>query len=311
MIAAALLLAGPGAAAAEPLQGTDGTQSTESTQVPEGTQNNEGAPGPESPQGTQDAPSQPDAPAPQDTPAPGGGSEPQSPPGPGDVPAPAPRDEPLPAPDPAPGTVQQDTDCTVDKCIALTFDDGPGDYTDHLLDTLDAYGAEATFYLLGSKVADNPETVKRMADEGHEVGNHSWDHEDLTELSPEEIGADLARTDKAIAAATGSEPETVRPPYGALNESVHESVTQPMMLWDVDTLDWKSRDSGKVTDVAVEETSEGSVLLFHDIHRSTVEAIPQVLEQLSQQGYTFVTVDELFDTQTMEPGAAYSDARLQ
>src|SRR5690625_2183638 len=176
MIAAPLLLAGPGAAGAEPLQGTDGTQSTESTQVPEGTQNNEGAPGPESPQGTQDAPSQPDAPAPQDTPAPGGGSEPQSPPGPGDVPAPAPRDEPLPAPDPAPGTVQQDTDCTVDKCIALTLDDGPGDYTDHLLDTLDAYGAEATFYLLGSKVAYNPETVKRMADEGYEVGNHSWDH---------------------------------------------------------------------------------------------------------------------------------------
>ncbi|WP_239643876.1 polysaccharide deacetylase family protein [Nocardiopsis kunsanensis] len=206
---------------------------------------------------------------------------------------------------------QQGPDCSVDRCIALTFDDGPGEHTGRLLDTLDAHGARATFYVLGSKVTDAPGTVERMADEGHEVGNHTWDHPDLTELSQEEIRSELGRTDKAIAAATGSRPKTVRPPYGALDGTVRESVTQPLLLWDVDTLDWQSLDADAVTDAAVEGATEGSVVLFHDIHESTVEAIPHVLRELSAQGYTFVTVGELFDAQDMEPGSAYSDARLR
>ena len=200
-------------------------------------------------------------------------------------------------------------DCSVDKCIALTFDDGPGPYTDLLLDTLNEHEAAATFYVLGSKVADNTGTLQRMSAEGHEIGNHTWDHQDLTELPSQEIESELQRTDQAITQATGDEPGTVRPPYGALDQTVRQSVNQPMLLWDVDTRDWESLDSAQVTNVAVQEAAEGSVLLFHDIHASTVEAIPDVLQELKKDGYEFVTVEQLFDEHSMEPGSAYSNAR--
>ncbi|WP_241474695.1 polysaccharide deacetylase family protein [Nocardiopsis xinjiangensis] len=197
----------------------------------------------------------------------------------------------------------------MDKCIALTFDDGPGAYTDLLLDTLNEHEAAATFYVLGSKVADNTGTLQRMSAEGHEIGNHTWDHQDLTELSSQEIQSELQRTDQAITRATGEEPGTVRPPYGALDQTVRQSVNQPMLLWDVDTRDWESLDSAQVTDAAVQEAAEGSVLLFHDIHASTVEAIPGVLQELEKDGYEFVTVEQLFDGHSMESGSAYSNAR--
>lgn len=208
-----------------------------------------------------------------------------------------------------PADAPEGPDCSVDKCIALTFDDGPGEYTDLLLDTLSEHEAAATFYVLGSKVADNTETLQRMSAEGHEIGNHTWDHPDLTELTPQEIETELQRTDQAITQATGDEPGTVRPPYGALDQTVRQSVDQPMLLWDVDTRDWESLDSTEVTDVAVQEAAEGSVLLFHDIHASTVEAIPDVLQELKKDGYEFVTVEQLFDAHSMEPGSVHSNAR--
>lgn len=208
-----------------------------------------------------------------------------------------------------PADAPEGPDCSVDKCIALTFDDGPGEYTDLLLDTLSEHGAAATFYVLGSKVADNTGALQRMSAEGHEIGNHTWSHPDLTELSPQEIETELQRTDQAITQATGDEPGTVRPPYGALDQTVRQSVGQPMLLWDVDTRDWESLDSAEVTDVAVQEAAEGSVLLFHDIHASTVEAIPDVLEELKNDGYEVVTIEQLFDAHSMEPGSAYSNAR--
>lgn len=215
-----------------------------------------------------------------------------------------------------PGSAAADTehqepepDCSVEQCVALTFDDGPDEYTDELLDTLNAHGAAATFYLLGSKVEDHTATVERMADEGHEVGNHTWDHPELPTLSVEEIQEQMERTDEAIAEVTGEAPETMRPPYGELDETVRQTVDHPMLLWDVDTLDWQSLDPEAVTDVAVEETAEGSVVLFHDVHETTVEAMPYVLKELDKQGFTFVTVEQLFDGQELEPGTAHDHAR--
>ncbi|MBE3001591.1 polysaccharide deacetylase family protein [Nocardiopsis sp. HNM0947] len=204
---------------------------------------------------------------------------------------------------------EPEPDCSVEQCVALTFDDGPDEYTDELLDTLNAHGAAATFYLLGSKVEDHAATVERMAQEGHEVGNHTWDHPELPTLSTEEIAEQIERTDEAIAEVTGEVPETMRPPYGELDETVRQTVDHPMLLWDVDTLDWQSLDPEAVTDVAVEETAQGSVVLFHDVHESTVEAIPYVLKELDKQGFTFVTVDQLFDGQELESGATYNHAR--
>ena len=200
-------------------------------------------------------------------------------------------------------------DCARLKCVALTFDDGPGEHTDELLDTLADYDAKATFYVLGSKVAGNTDTLQQMAEEGHEIGNHSWDHDDLATLSAGDVEKDMARTNDVIREATGTEPATVRPPYGSLDDTARSAIDQALVLWDVDTLDWQSRDADAVTDVTLDETAPGSVVLFHDIHESTVEAIPSVLAGLHRQGYHFVTVDELFPD-VLEPGDVYTDARL-
>ncbi len=199
-------------------------------------------------------------------------------------------------------------DCADVKCVALTFDDGPGEHTDELLDVLHENDAKATFYVLGSKLASHPEEVERMVEEEHQVGNHTWDHADLATLSASEIKDDLQRTDMAIKDVTGRMPTTMRPPYGSLSDTARETIDKPMLLWDVDTLDWQHRDPETTVDIAAEETDEGSVLLFHDIHETTVEAIPDVLETLTEDGYEFVTVDEMMGSE-VEAGTAYSDAR--
>ncbi|WP_306368033.1 polysaccharide deacetylase family protein [Nocardiopsis sp. CC223A] len=199
-------------------------------------------------------------------------------------------------------------DCAKEKCVALTFDDGPGQYTDTVLDALADHDAKATFYVLGSKVGNFPDTVERMADDGHEIGNHTWKHDDLATLSGSAIKDDLERTDKAIEDITGEKPTTMRPPYGSLNDTAREAIDKPIVLWDVDTLDWQSRDTGAVTDVTLEQTDRGSVVLFHDIHESTVDAVPGILDGLAEDGYTFVTVSELTGND-LEPGVAITDAR--
>ncbi|MEV2275523.1 polysaccharide deacetylase family protein [Nocardiopsis sp. NPDC049922] len=204
---------------------------------------------------------------------------------------------------------ERDTlDCQRLKCVALTFDDGPGEHTDDLLDTLDEYDAKATFYVLGSLVGEFPEALERMAAEGHELGNHTWDHDDLSGKSAEAVESDMARTNRAVRDVIGSDPPSMRPPYGALNGTVRKSVGLPIILWDVDTMDWRSRDTDEVAAYAIEHSTSGSVVLFHDIHESSVRAIPDVLTELHRQGFHFVSVTELFDG-TLEPGDVYTDAR--
>ncbi|MGP4098580.1 polysaccharide deacetylase family protein [Nonomuraea sp. KM90] len=185
-------------------------------------------------------------------------------------------------------------DCRRAKCVALTFDDGPGRYTDALLRHLSAYRARATFFVVGQNVAANPSVVRRAYAAGHEIGSHTWSHPDLTKLSVAGIRAQFARTDQAIKAATGVRPKLVRPPYGALNATVRLQTTRPMVLWSVDTLDWRHRDSAKVARKAIKSVRPGSVILFHDIHPTTVAAMPKVLKSLSRRGYKFVTVSRLF-----------------
>ncbi|WP_051065441.1 polysaccharide deacetylase family protein [Nocardiopsis potens] len=196
-------------------------------------------------------------------------------------------------------------DCDRVPCVALTFDDGPGEHTARLLDELDAYSAKATFYLLGQLVAEDPGVVRRIRDEGHELGNHSWKHDDLAGKSGGAVADDLERTAEAIEEAAGAPPLTVRPPYGSFNGTTLENAGAPVLLWDVDTLDWQSRDSGKVADTAVEDARPGSVVLMHDIHASTVDAVPEILRRLHAEGFHFVTVQELFAGTGLEDGTAY------
>ncbi|WP_053084711.1 polysaccharide deacetylase family protein [Streptomyces viridochromogenes] len=189
---------------------------------------------------------------------------------------------------------EDDTDCSKVKCIALTFDDGPAaTETSQLLTYLAKYKARATFFTVGQNVAAHPDLVRAEAAAGHEVGNHSWSHPDLTGLSTAQIQSQLSRTSAAIKAATGEEPKLFRPPYGAINSTVRAATTLSPVLWDVDTEDWKYRDSGKVAQTVITKAGRNEVVLMHDIHPTSVGAVPEILRTLTARGYHFVTVSQL------------------
>ena len=208
--------------------------------------------------------------------------------------------EPKPAPKPAPAPT------TGNKVIALTFDDGPGPYTAHLLDVLDQYGAKATFFLIGSKVSSQANVVRSIHARGHQLGNHSWSHPELPKLPVDQIAGEIDRTNDAIKQATGVTPSILRPPYGAVNGVVLEQLRlrgMSSILWSVDTRDWADRNSDIVCSRAVAGARPGAVILMHDIHQTSVGAVPCILSALKQQGYSFVTVQGLLGNTT--PGAGY------
>jgi peptidoglycan/xylan/chitin deacetylase (PgdA/CDA1 family) len=186
------------------------------------------------------------------------------------------------------------TDCRKVKCVALTFDDGPAaPETATLLTYLAKYKARVTFFTVGQNVAAHPELVRAESRAGHEIGNHSWNHPDLTRLTPEQISSQLTRTSAAIKAATGKAPTLFRPPYGAVNATVKAATTLSPVLWDVDTEDWKYRDAAKVAQTVITETGRNDVVLMHDIHPTSVAAVPEILRTMTARGYHFVTVSHL------------------
>ncbi|NEC85059.1 polysaccharide deacetylase family protein [Streptomyces sp. SID12501] len=186
------------------------------------------------------------------------------------------------------------TDCRKVKCVALTFDDGPAvPETATLLTYLAKYRARVTFFTVGQNVAAHPELVRAEARAGHEIGNHSWNHPDLTRLTPAQISSQLTRTSAAIKAATGKAPTLFRPPYGAVNATVKAATTLSPVLWDVDTEDWKYPDAAKVARTVITKTGRNDVVLMHDIHPTSVAAVPEILRTLTASGYHFVTVSHL------------------
>lgn len=182
--------------------------------------------------------------------------------------------------------------------VAMTFDDGPHpQLTPRLLDMLKERGIKATFYLVGQNVAQYPEIVARMVAEGHEVGNHSWSHPFFTKMSETAVRSQLQRTHDAIVSASGVAPKTLRPPYGAITSSQKQWIAAdygyPTVLWSVDPMDWKNRDASLVSRRIVNGASQGAIILAHDIHKSTVDAMPTALDTLLAQGYKFETVSQL------------------
>ncbi|MFJ2112582.1 MULTISPECIES: polysaccharide deacetylase family protein [unclassified Streptomyces] len=196
-------------------------------------------------------------------------------------------------------------DCRKTKCVALTFDDGPSSHTTRLLTTLKKYDAKATFYVVGQNVANNPSLVRKEVADGHQIGNHSWNHADLTKLTTAQIASQFSRTDKAVKDATKQTPSTVRPPYGAQNAKVRSAAGRPLVHWSVDTLDWQSRNAAKVAAAVKKNTRPGDVVLMHDIHKTTVDAMPTILADLKNRGYKFVTVDQLFAPGKLKAGTVY------
>jgi peptidoglycan/xylan/chitin deacetylase (PgdA/CDA1 family) len=196
---------------------------------------------------------------------------------------------------PAPKDPGEDsTDCAKVKCIALTFDDGPAaPETADLLTHLAQYKARATFFLVGQNAAAHPEIVRAEAKAGHELANHSWNHPDLTRLTTAEIKSQLARTNAVIKQVTGEEPVLFRPPYGAIDNKVRSATTLSPVLWDVDTEDWKYRDANRVAQYVIDKAGRNEVVLLHDIHPTSVAAVPVILKTLTAEGYHFVTVSRL------------------
>jgi peptidoglycan/xylan/chitin deacetylase (PgdA/CDA1 family) len=186
------------------------------------------------------------------------------------------------------------TDCSKVKCIALTFDDGPAaPETGTLLKYLAQYKARATFFVVGQNVATHPDIVRAEMTSGHEIANHSWNHPVLTNLTPAQIRSQLDRTNAAIKDATGKEPTLFRPPYGAIDGKVRAATGLSPALWDVDTEDWKFHDPAKVAQTVISQAEPNDVVLVHDIHPTSVAAIPEVLRTLTARGYHFVTVSHL------------------
>jgi peptidoglycan/xylan/chitin deacetylase (PgdA/CDA1 family) len=182
--------------------------------------------------------------------------------------------------------------------IAMTFDDGPSaKLTPKLLDLLAAHHIKVTFFVIGENVVQYPELLRRAAREGHEIGNHSWSHPYLAKMSDEGVRQQLQKTDDAIKNATGARPMLMRPPYGSLTARqkkwIHDEFGYQIILWDVDPLDWKRPGPTVVCNRIVKETRPGSIVLSHDIHPGTIEAMPSTLDQLEAKGFKFVTVSEL------------------
>ncbi|MFF5187427.1 polysaccharide deacetylase family protein [Streptomyces sp. NPDC000345] len=193
-------------------------------------------------------------------------------------------------------------DCRRVKCVALTFDDGPVADTVRLLRILKDHNVQVTFYLVGKNVQSHPSTVRSAALAGHQVGNHSWDHAKLTGLSAAKVRSQLSRTDAAIKLATGKKPTTFRAPYGAHNATVRTAAARPLVHWSVDTLDWKYRDTARIIRTVKAETRPGDIVLLHDIHKTTVDAVPGIIQGLKARGFHFVTVDQLFAPDRLPSG---------
>ncbi|HEM1562863.1 TPA: peptidoglycan N-acetylglucosamine deacetylase PdgA, partial [Listeria monocytogenes] len=193
------------------------------------------------------------------------------------------------------------------KRIALTFDDGPSaSVTPGVLDTLKRHNVKATFFVLGSSVIQNPGLVKRELEEGHQVGSHSWDHPQLTKQSTQEVYNQILKTQKAVFDQTGYFPTTMRPPYGAVNKQVAEEIGLPIIQWSVDTEDWKNKNAGIVTKKVLAGATDGAIVLMHDIHKTTAASLDATLTKLKNQGYEFVTIDELYG-EKLQIGKQYFD----
>ena len=180
------------------------------------------------------------------------------------------------------------------KTVALTFDDGPSaDYTERLLDGLRERDVKASFFLIGECIEGNETIVKRMDEEGHLIGVHCLHHTDLTRETADCAREQLEETRTMIQAITGKTPEYVRPPFGNWNEKLRETIDMEPVFWNVDSVDWKLKNTAQIVQKVVKDTKNGDIILMHDEFRTSIEAALQIIDNLEANGYTFVTVDEL------------------
>lgn len=191
--------------------------------------------------------------------------------------------------------------------IALTFDDGPGEYTEELINCLVENNAKATFFMLGQNVEAYPEIAKELSDAGMELGNHSYSHPDLVTIGAEAAAQQVSNTDAALKSATGFEATVMRPPGGSFNDSVKAAINHPLIIWSIDTRDWATKSEDQTYQVVMDNAQDGSVVLMHDIHEWSVKAAIRMIPDLIAKGFKLVTVSELAEAkgETLQNGAAY------
>ena len=197
-------------------------------------------------------------------------------------------------------------DCKKDKCIALTYDDGPSEHTPQLLKTMAKYDAKATFFLIGPSASEYPEVVEDLVDQGMEIANHTTNHKVLSQISSAQVKTELSDTQKRIHKITGEYPTLMRPPYAARSNSVDKIAGKQglsVVTWDTSPIDWENESAKKVADIVIREASRNQIVLMHDTHKWTVDAAPRIYKELSKQGYTFVTVSEVIGKP--KPGKLY------
>lgn len=183
---------------------------------------------------------------------------------------------------------------TIAAKVALTFDDGPHPvYTPSLLDGLKERGVHATFFVVGENIPGNEEILKRMDAEGHLIGNHTYSHVKLSELDTARACAEVEKTNALICEVTGKEPEFIRPPFGEWKKTMECSLEMIPVLWDVDPLDWTTKNTALVVERVLKDTKPGDIILLHDYYQSSVDAALEIVDALMERGYKFVTVDEL------------------
>ena len=200
---------------------------------------------------------------------------------------------------------------TESKMIALTFDDGPNYNTNKVLEVLEKYNVPATFFVLGSKIEGNEYILERMTKSGMEIGNHTFNHLLLTKYDEERVEEEINKTSNLIFEVTGKYPTLLRPSYGSTNSRVKKVANNPIIIWDIDTLDWKYHNSKRIAKRVISKAKDGDIVLMHDIYSATANALNTIIPELQSKGFTFVTVSELFYYKgiTLENGKVYGYAR--
>lgn len=194
--------------------------------------------------------------------------------------------------------------------IALTFDDGPNHNTSRVLDILEKYNVKATFFILGSNIKGNEKIIKRMNNLGMEIGNHMYSHKLLTKLEDNKIKSEIEQVDDLIFDITNEYPTLIRPSYGTFNKRIKKIMDRPIIIWNVDTLDWKNHNSKGIANKVLKKASDGDIVLMHDIYRATANSLELIIPKLLEDGYQLVTVSELLHYKeiNIEKGKVYSDA---
>ncbi len=195
--------------------------------------------------------------------------------------------------------------------IALTFDDGPHpQYTPQILSALKKYNGHATFFVVGNRAQKYPGVIKQISQNGNQIGNHSYSHSQLTKLSESGIKSELKKTSDILQNIIQKKPSIVRPTYGSVNNRVKSASGSPLILWSIDTLDWKTKSKTKTVNKVVGKVKDGDIVLMHDLYKPTAQATEAIIQNLTAKGYKLVTIDELFATRgiKLQNGQVYNNA---